>query len=272
MLKIGEFSKLSRISIRMLRHYDELGLLTPQSIDPLTGYRYYSESQLPTAGRIRALREMGFGLSAIGEILRQYDDPRALAGFLTVRRAELLAEAGQLQQRLRLLDCAIDRLRKDGFMMHCDVTLKTLPRRQVASVRAVIPAYNQEGILWQLLLSETAALNLADGEPCWPLAMFHDREYKEQDVDVEVQKMVRGSYPDTAHVRFKTLPPVQFASATYQGGYDRIGEVNAAVALWIRDNGYRIDGPQFNIYHVSPHETSDPDRFVTEVCYPVCKA
>lgn len=68
MLKIGEFSKLSRVSIRMLRHYDELELLVPETIDPFTGYRYYSEKQLPVAGRITALKDMGFGLSAVREI------------------------------------------------------------------------------------------------------------------------------------------------------------------------------------------------------------
>ena len=58
MLKIGEFSKLSRVSVRMLRHYDEVGLLAPSEVDPMTGYRYYSERQLITAGRIAALRAL----------------------------------------------------------------------------------------------------------------------------------------------------------------------------------------------------------------------
>lgn len=73
MLKIGDFSKLSRVSIRMLRHYDEIGLLKPVWIDPESGYRYYSAEQLPVAGRINALKDMGFGLAAIGEILPCYE-------------------------------------------------------------------------------------------------------------------------------------------------------------------------------------------------------
>ncbi len=69
MLKIGDFSKLSRISIRMLRHYNEIGLLIPESIDDFTGYRYYSEAQLPVANRITALKDMGFSLGVISQIL-----------------------------------------------------------------------------------------------------------------------------------------------------------------------------------------------------------
>ncbi len=61
------------------------------------------------------------------------------------------------------------------------------------------------------------------------------------------------------------------ASATFQGPYRQIGEVNQAVASWVEDNGYAFDGLFFNIYHVSPHETQNPDEFVTEVCFPVRK-
>ena len=70
MLKIGDFSKLSRISIRMLRHYNGIGLLVPESVDEFTGYRYYTEAQLPLADRIRSLKAMGFSLSAVSEILK----------------------------------------------------------------------------------------------------------------------------------------------------------------------------------------------------------
>ena len=73
MLRIGDFSKLSRISIRMLRHYDEIGILHPECVDDFTGYRYYSESQLPLAGKIQALKSLGFGLSVIKEILVKYE-------------------------------------------------------------------------------------------------------------------------------------------------------------------------------------------------------
>ena len=87
MLKSGEFSKLSRVSIRALRRYDEAGLLTPVSTDPFTGYRYYSERQLPIANRIRALRDMGFPLAAVREVLGCYDDPGALERCLLLQRA-----------------------------------------------------------------------------------------------------------------------------------------------------------------------------------------
>ena len=269
MLKIGDFSKLSRISIRMLRHYDEIGLLRPVRIDPESGYRYYSENQLPAAGRIAALKDMGFGLAAIGEILGCYDEKQALERRLLVQRAELQAQARQTAYRLRLLDTALERLRKDDEAMQYDVTLKTFPERYAATVRMHIPVYEMEGMLWSLLVSETAPLHLIPDDPCYCSVVFHDPEFKESDVDAEAQKTVKGRYPDTEHVRFKMLPEVTVASAICRGSYDQRRGVMAAVAGWVTDNGYEFDGPAFNIYHVSPHETSDPNEFVTEVCYPV---
>lgn len=151
MLKIGDFSKLAQISIRMLRHYDELGLLIPEQVDSFTGYRYYSEAQLPVAVRITALKDMGFRLAAIPEILCCYDDPEALAAFLSKQKDQLTDEAKKTALQLKLLETAMERLRKDDGTMKYDVTLKQMPERQVASVRQVIPAYNQEQMLWHTM-------------------------------------------------------------------------------------------------------------------------
>ena len=93
MLKIGLFSKLSRVSIRMLRYYDEIGLLHPAYIDPESDYRYYREDQLPQIGWITALRDMGFSLEDVCRIMAVGRDAEALAPFFAQRRRELEQEA-----------------------------------------------------------------------------------------------------------------------------------------------------------------------------------
>ena len=271
MLKIGEFSKLSRISVRMLRHYDEMGLLPPQETDEATGYRYYSESQLQAAGRIRAWRDMGFSLATISEMLRCGGDRARMEQYFRAREAELQAAARETAYQLHLLETAGERLRKDDFMQY-DVTVKTIPERTVASVRMVLPSYEAEGMAWGVLMEETASQNLAPDDPCLCCAFFHDEEYKEHDVDVEVQKSVRGVYTDTEHVRFYRAPAVEVASTIHNGSYDTLSDAMNTVAAWVRENGYDYAGAAFCIYHVSPHESNDPARFVTEVCYPVKKA
>ena len=271
MLKIGEFSKLSRVSVRMLRHYDELGLLAPSEVDPMTGYRYYSERQLIAAGRIAALRALGFGLSETRELLRIYDDRAALDAHLAAQRARLEALAAGTAQKLRLLDTARERLRKEADMNY-NVTIRTLPERYAACVRMTIPCYEAEGTVWDVLCRETDRMSLVPDDPCYCSVTFLDEEYKERDVLIEASTTVRGRYPDTEHVRFRTLPPVTYAGCVYRGSYAQVGDVIAAVAAWVAANGYESAGPMFNIYHVSPHETQNPDEFVTEVCFPVREA
>ena len=268
LLKIGEFSKLSRISVRMLRHYDEIGLLKPAQTDSFTDYRYYREDQLPAAGRIAALREMGFSLADIIRMLQVYEDREALEGFFSARQKELEDLAQDTAYKLTLLDAARKRLRKEEDMSY-SVTLKTIPERYAATVQMTIPRYEDEGTVWSILMQETCRMNLTEADPCLCAVSFLDGEYKEENVELMAWKTVKGSYPDTEHVKFRTLPEVTAASCTYQGSYTQITDVYAAVIAWMEANGYEAAGPMFNIYHVSPHETQNPDEFVTEVCYPV---
>lgn len=271
MLKIGDFSKLSRISIRMLRHYDDLGLLKPETVDDFTGYRYYLESQLPLADRIQVLKNLGFSLAVIGNILQKYQNPQVMEEFLLIRQKELEEQEKLTKERLRLLDNTIRWLRKDGNLMNYEVMLKTLPKRYVASVRQVIPTYNEEGMLWHMMNEEIASQNVQQAQPCFGLAVFHDEGFKENEVDVEIQANVVGEYQDTEHVRFKMVEPIQMASATYTGSYSQITKVNEAVARWIHENEYEFNGPSFCIYHVSPYMAKSEEELVTEVCYPVRK-
>ncbi|MDE7261597.1 MAG: MerR family transcriptional regulator [Oscillospiraceae bacterium] len=271
MLKIGIFSKLSRISIRMLRYYDGQGLLSPVQIDPLTGYRYYSEDQLRTAERIAALRRMGFGLAGVKALLAAEDDREAWEQALERQRMVLQEEEREVRARLLLLEAALDRLRKDEKPMEYPVTIKELPSRYVASVRRRIPTYWHEQELWNTLAEETCAMNLQVCDPCYAMAVFHDGEHVEKDADVEVQMAVKGEYPDTGNVRFKMVPAALIASATFKGPYDLAAEAARTVAEWVRDNGYEFGGPSFFIYHVSPHETQNPEEYVTEVCFTVQK-
>ena len=157
LLKIGDFSKLSRISVRMLRHYDEIGLLRPVFVDQFTDYRYYAENQLPIVGRITALKDMGFRLAEISSLLALYDDKEALDAHLAAQQKTLETLAEDTAQRLRLIETARRRLRKDEPMNY-NVTLRPLPERYCATVRMTIPRYEAEGMVWDVLCCETAAM------------------------------------------------------------------------------------------------------------------
>ena len=167
MLKIGEFSKLSRVSVRMLRHYDEIGLLSPARIDPDTEYRYYRADQLPIVGRITALKDMGFSLADIARILAVYDDLEAVEQYYAVREAELLENAEVTAHRLTLVETARKRLRKDEPMMQYNVNIRTLPERYAATVRMTIPCYEEEGMVWSVLSAPSSSYFSVHVRTCW---------------------------------------------------------------------------------------------------------
>ena len=89
MLTISEFARLGQVSPRMLRHYDETGLLTPAKVDAQTGYRFYDVAQLARLHRLVALRELGFGLEQIRPILEEELPAGELRGMLRMRKAQI---------------------------------------------------------------------------------------------------------------------------------------------------------------------------------------
>ncbi|MBP5248893.1 MAG: MerR family transcriptional regulator [Lachnospiraceae bacterium] len=266
MLKIGDFSKLSRVSIRMLRHYDDIGLLKPAETDEFTGYRYYREEQLFIIGRITSLKDMGFSLADIIKILDCYDDKEKMDSFLSERQKELKKLSDETDYKLMLLETARKRLRKEQKMSF-DVTVRTIPERYAATVQMVVPHYEDEGMLWNTMMGECG--NLIPAEPCLAAAEFLDDEFKEENVEIIAWMTVSGSYADTEHVKFKTLPAVKVASCVIKGSYEQMGDAYATVVSWIRENGYKMNGHMFNIYHVSPAQTKNPDEYITEACFPV---
>ena len=135
MLKIGEFYRLSRVSVRMLRHYDQLVLLTPSQTDPFTGYRYYSAEQLPRLNRIIALRDLGFSLEQIGGMLEEELSTDQLLGMLKLKRAEVEEQMKSEQQKLARLEERIRQMSEAPKHASYDVVLREIEPALVAAYR-----------------------------------------------------------------------------------------------------------------------------------------
>ena len=127
MLKIGEFSRLSQISIKALHIYDERGLLRPEHVDKFTGYRYYSLEQLPRAHRIMALKGMGLSLEQIDVILNQEMSLDALRGMFRLKQAELEQRVREEQQRLAMVEFHLKMIEVEDNMPEMNVIVKEIP-------------------------------------------------------------------------------------------------------------------------------------------------
>jgi DNA-binding transcriptional MerR regulator len=271
MIRIGEFSKLCQVTVKTLRFYDEVGLLHPAQVDDLTGYRYYTFSQLARLHRILALKEMGFPLEQVGRLLEEDPTPEQLRGMLLARRAEIQSRLDEEMARLALVEARLKQIEQENVMPTMEVLLKKVEPLQIASVRDTIPTYAEQGSLWRELDGYLAMQRVRPNGPCF--SMYHDEEYKESDVDAEACEPIAGPLKETKRVKVRTLPACEVASAVHHGPYTTLGKAVEEVIRWTESNGFRIAGPEREIYIVPGRNGSqdDPDT-VTEIQFPVEKA
>ena len=270
MLKIGEFSALSGISIHMLRNYDKIGLLKPEQVDSMNNYRFYGEKQIVRANHIQVLKSLGIDQNQISRILIDDTLDDRIKTFLESKISEkekILSiterQIAQMRQALHELDA------QNGYTL--SVSVKNLPARRVVSLRDVIREFSEEGLLWERLnrACSTNEVGLADVPYC--MAMTHSVDFERKSIDTEVFRVVEQAGPDIEGLKFSEMPETEAAVVAFQGIYSRIGDINRYIYHWIVENGYRISGKAFNVYYISPGNEPNPENFVTEICYPIKK-
>ncbi len=271
MFKIGDFSRLSQVSVKALRYYDEVGLLKPASIDRFTGYRYYSADQLPRLNRILALKDLGLSLAQIDRLLGEELPAAEIRGMLRLKQAEIQQSLEIERTRLERLEARLRQIEQEGNMPAYDVVIKRVESQTVATVRDVIPAYNQVGRLFGEVFAYLGQRGARPAGP--PFAIYYDPEYRDRDADVEAGAPVVGLPPAGGRVAVRELPAVeQMACVVHRGEYDSIGEAYSALMSWIQANGYRIAGPNREVYVRGAEPGVNPADYVTEVQFPVEKA
>lgn len=279
MFKIGDFSKFSRVSVRMLRHYDRLGLLKPARVDPSSGYRYYSADQLPRLNRILALKDLGFPLEQIARLIEQHLSPDEMRGMLRLRQLELEQQLEQDQARLARIEARIEQIEREGDPPPYDVVVKQVPQQTVALMRR--PPGSSESLtsMFEDLEAYVARFEARAPEP--PLTIYHESDDQGMGGEVEVAVPIAESVPQTETVQVGQVPAVsQMSSVVHQGSYARIHLAGNALLNWISSNGYRIAGPSREVYlrfgaaqqgYRLPSEylALDSEQFVTELQIPV---
>jgi DNA-binding transcriptional MerR regulator len=269
MFKIGEFSQLSKIPVKTLRYYADIGLLPPAQVDPFTQYRYYTVDQLPRLNRILALRDLGFPLEQIGQLLDDDLSVEQLRGMLKLRRAEIEQQIETDQARLARVEARLRQIEQEGNMSRFDVILKKNEAVRAASLREVIPEYAQIGRLFGEMFQYLGSQGVGPSGP--PCAIYHDHEFKERDADVEVAVPLAVDVPATGRITMREMPVVELATCVIQGPYEEIGAAYEALMAWVEANAYRLAGPPREVYLRGPNETNDPGDYLTEVQFPISK-
>ena len=262
MLKIGEFSKLSTLTVKALRFYEKEGLLTPSCVDEWSGYRMYETSQLKTAARIKALRQLDFSVAEIKS---------DLAG--SSISAALRAKADELKQRRTDISAKLSIITflSEEKEMKYQAVVKNIPACVVYSEQRVLPKY---GEVTQLVLeSAEECLRLNPGIECakpdYSFCEYLDGEHKENNVLTRYSQAVVKAGKENERITFRSLPETTVVSLYHQGAYELLGEAYSFLVNYVKENGYRVAGPIRECYIDGIWNKDSMEDWLTELQLPV---
>jgi DNA-binding transcriptional MerR regulator len=247
MFKIGDFSKLGQVSTRMLRHYDKMGLLVPNYTDEWTGYRYYTVDQLAQLHRIIALKDLGLSLQQISDLIQDDEmiSVEQLQGMLLLKQAEVEQELRDTQTRLDHISTRLQQIEAQERPFPYEVIIKSVPAQTVASIRQTIPHLAEMNVycesLYERLYQSLAKHQIKPQSP--EIALYHQEEYSEEDVDIEMSVAVDlrydGHAPIENNVHFRQLPAQeQVAALIYKGPFNQASQAALALLTWVGTHDY----------------------------------
>ncbi|MDD6340971.1 MAG: MerR family transcriptional regulator [Eubacteriales bacterium] len=262
MLKIGEFSKLSMLTVKTLRYYEKEGLLCPSSVDPQTGYRFYETRQLETAARIKALRQLDFSVDAI----RRYLSGEPVKDALAQKERELKERRTDIDTMISVI-----KFLSEDTEMKYQAVLKTIPECTVYSEERVLKDY---GELTQLVLeSAEECLRLNPGLECskpdYCFCEYLDGEYRETDIRTRYSQAVVKRGKENERIKFRTVPETKALCIYHKGSYDLLGEAYSYVVNFAKANGYEISGFPRECYIDGVWNESCVENWLTEIQLPV---
>ncbi|MFJ6194531.1 MerR family transcriptional regulator [Micromonospora sp. NPDC092111] len=275
MFTIGDFARLGRVSVRMLRHYDRIGLLRPASVDPRTGYRHYRADQLHRLHRLLALKELGLTLTQVGAILDDAVDAAELRGMLRLRRAQLRQQVAADTARLAAVEARLRMIETEGRMTTENVVLKALAPVRVAELTALARSYATPDIgpVIQPLYPELfRRLESAHIPPTGPtLAWYEPVEGDDDTVRVHAGVTVDADPTRAGEVAIVDLPAVSTAATiVHHGAMDEVETTMRVLAGWIEEHGWRATGHARELY--LDYCPDEPEKGVTELQLPVVRA
>lgn len=237
MLKIGEFSKLTKTTIKVLRYYDKINILKPAFIDSDTSYRYYTEEQVETAQRIQKLKSVGLSYEKIQSILQCQSDPD---GVLTLHKEELENRKCEIEEQIAKLDYLIEKRE----MQHYTPYLEHIGAHTVYCSRSFIKDVNHIMDFIRLTLKELKKTNPDVGFPAddYCCIIYPDDSYRDTNIFVEYVQYVDRSGTDTPVIKFKTLEAQTTISVTHYGGYENLHDAYLSAVNYAIENGYQICG------------------------------
>jgi DNA-binding transcriptional MerR regulator len=270
MFKIGDFSRIARVSSRLLRFYDEIGLFVPAHADAHTGYRYYSVAQLAELNRILALKELGFDLDQVRGILKTNVGPAELRNMLLLRRNDVEKTVAQETQRLRHIETRIAQLESDGALSADDVIVRPEPAYRFLSLRRVVPSFERA----RAMIPELRGLSkgaLPKGVPTRLVAVAHSPDFEVDEIDVEFGYAFALDSPckPVDGLGLRELESVPLMAVCVRVGLPEDAHlVTAKIGRYLAGSGHALAGPSREAF-VQPPNLERMQDTVVEMQFPI---
>ncbi len=263
MYSIGDFSRISGLTVKALRHYHEKGILTPRTVDQETGYRYYDTRNLERARGIVYLKQMMFPLEDMAEILRNFEDDSDILEFLASRRGEIKKKISEMQKVVISIDEIVRREQEAKEMVKnsdFEVEQRDIDTILVASIRWK-GSYDQCGERFATLYKKMGRVSCGK-----PMNLYYDEGYKESDADIETCLPIRKG-KDVDGITVKELEGGKALTLIHKGPYDQIGRSYEKISNYAGAQGMKLKAPGREIYVKGPGMIfkGNPKNYLTEI-------
>lgn len=268
MYRIGEFSKMTKTTIKTLRYYDEVNLLKPELTDRFTSYRFYTTDQLFRLHRIQSLRQIGLSVDEVKQIM----NGKEVTAILEKRKMELQHEMECAKEQMSRLEFLLSGNQEDEFSGY-NVILKELPACTVYSKKMRVPGYDSYFDVIPAIGAQVVKRypDLKCTVPFYCFIVYLDNEYKEKDINIEFCESVDQMKPDFDQIKFKHMEAVMATSIMHKGPYSELSKAYCFLFRWIEENGYEIADSPRESYIDGIWNKDDEADWLTELQVPVRK-
>jgi len=272
MFRIGDFSRIARVSARLLRFYDQIGLFTPAHADAQTGYRYYTVSQLAQLNRILVLKDLGFNLDQVRDILNSNVGAAELRNMLLLRRNDVEQTLDVESRRLHHIETRIAQIESDGALSAEDVVVRAEPMRRLLSLRRTVSSFSAARQLIPELRNHARRL-LPKGHPEALIAIAHSPQFETDAIDIEfgcvLEDELKGSLPPGSVVKLRELEAVDRMAACVRVGLPEDAHlVTAKIGRFLEASGDRLTGPSREVF-LQPPDLDRMQEAVVEMQFPI---
>jgi DNA-binding transcriptional MerR regulator len=263
-VSIGDFSRMTHLSVTALRHYHEVGLLRPAEIDPTSGYRFYAAEQVRLAQVIRRFKDLGMPLDEIRAVI-EAPDPAARNQVIVAHMRRMESQLAATQSVVTSLRCLLEHSPAPVAVSH-----RLLTAMRAVAITGHVPAAELDAWLGDAQREIDAAIAAAAASPAGPRAALYSADFFQLEIgEVIAYVPVTQDVNSTGRVRMLDIPEAELAVAAHRGSLADLDQTYGALGTYVAEREIGVDGPIREHYLVTEFDTDDESSHVTEVCWPV---